>query len=288
MIAWRSWGGRWRSPRRSGSGGWRRWRARWTGSMRGCWPSWGGSSWCRRSGCPIRRSGPSANGRAFGCIWVRHRVALKNRVHATLVTFGVPWAVSDLFGPRGRRLLDRLAVPDPWRSDVLAAVALIDEIDGRIDGCERELRRLGADHRYVPLLMTVPGIAWLLGYTIAAEIGDITRFASAKKLAGYTGPVPARLPIGCARPSRFAGQERAEVSALGADRGRDARRPAPRLPRPLPAHRPAPGQAARQEGRPDRDRPQALRSDLAHAHPQPAVRSGKSHVLRSGRMTAQN
>jgi transposase len=73
---------------------------------------------------------------------------------------------------------------------VLAAVALIDEIDGQIDGCERELRRLGADHRYVPLLMTVPGIAWVLGYTIAAEIGDITRFASAKKLAGYTGLCP--------------------------------------------------------------------------------------------------
>jgi transposase len=121
---------------------------------------------------------------------VRHRVALKNRVHATLVTFGVPCPVSDLFGQRGRRLLERLAVPDPWRSDVLAAVALIDEIDGQIDGCERELRRLGADHRYVPLLMTVPGIAWVLGYTIAAEIGDITRFASAKKLAGYTGLCP--------------------------------------------------------------------------------------------------
>jgi transposase len=111
-------------------------------------------------------------------------------VHATLVTFGVPCPVSDLFGQRGRRLLERLAVPDRWRSDVLAAVALIDEIDRQIDGLERELRLLGADHRYVPLLMTVPGIAWVLGYTIAAEIGDITRFASAKKLAGYTGLCP--------------------------------------------------------------------------------------------------
>ena len=43
--------------------------------------------------------------------------------------------------------------------------------------------RLGADHRYVPLLMTVPGIAWVLGYTIAAEIGDISRFASPRNCA---------------------------------------------------------------------------------------------------------
>jgi len=52
------------------------------------------------------------------------------------------------------------------------------------------LRRLGADHRYVPRLMTVPGIAWVLGYTIAAEIGDIARFPTAAKLVGYTGLCP--------------------------------------------------------------------------------------------------
>jgi len=52
------------------------------------------------------------------------------------------------------------------------------------------LRRLGADHRYVPLLLTVPGIGWVLAYTIAAEIGDIGRFPSPRKLAGYTGLCP--------------------------------------------------------------------------------------------------
>ena len=73
---------------------------------------------------------------------------------------------------------------------MLAAVALIDDLDRRIDGIERELRALGADHRYVPLLVTVPGISWVLGYTIAAEIGDIHRFATPKKLIGYSGLYP--------------------------------------------------------------------------------------------------
>ena len=40
------------------------------------------------------------------------------------------------------------------------------------------------------LLQTVPGVAWVLGYTIAAEIGDIARFPSPKKLCGYTGLCP--------------------------------------------------------------------------------------------------
>jgi transposase len=43
-----------------------------------------------------------------------------------------------------------------------ARLRLIDELDLEITGCERELRRLGAEHRYVPLLCTVPGISWVL------------------------------------------------------------------------------------------------------------------------------
>jgi transposase len=121
---------------------------------------------------------------------VKHRSALKQRVHSSLIAFGHACPVSDLFGAQGRRLLERLEFPEPWRSDVLAAVALIDELEGQIDGIERDLKRLGADHRYVPLLLTVPGISWVLGYTIAAEIGDITRFASPSKLCGYTGLCP--------------------------------------------------------------------------------------------------
>jgi transposase len=38
--------------------------------------------------------------------------------------------------------------------------------------------------------LTVPGIGWVLAFTIAAEIGDITRFQTAKKLCGYTGLCP--------------------------------------------------------------------------------------------------
>jgi transposase len=121
---------------------------------------------------------------------VKHRSSLKQRVHASLICFGHACPVSDLFGARGRELLERLEFPEPWRADVLAAVALIDDLDGQIAGVERDLKQLGAEHRYVPLLLTVPGISWVLGYTIASEIGDIERFASPKKLCGYSGLCP--------------------------------------------------------------------------------------------------
>jgi transposase len=121
---------------------------------------------------------------------VRHRTSLKLRVHAVLLAHGKPCPVSDLFGVAGRTLLERLALPEPWAGTVDASLQLIDELDQQITACETDLRRLGADHRYVPLLTTAPGIAWVLGYTIAAEIGDINRFASARKLVGYTGLCP--------------------------------------------------------------------------------------------------
>jgi transposase len=121
---------------------------------------------------------------------VRKRSSLKHRVHAQLLAFGHPCPVSDLFGERGRKLLERLEFPEPWRSDVLAAVGMIDELDREIAAIDRELKALGSDHRYIPLLTTVPGIAWVLGYTIAAEIGDINRFANPKKLTSYTGLCP--------------------------------------------------------------------------------------------------
>jgi hypothetical protein len=83
---------------------------------------------------------------------VRHRSSLKQRVHAVLLTHGKPCPVSDLFGVRGRQLLARLGLPEPWQGTIEASLRLIDELDREIGECERELRRLGADHRYVPLL----------------------------------------------------------------------------------------------------------------------------------------
>jgi transposase len=121
---------------------------------------------------------------------VRHRSALKNRIHATLMTFGHPVPMTDMFGVAGREMLDRLALPEPWHTNLVASLALVDDLTARVDALEVELRHLGATDRAIPLLMTVPGVGWVLAYTIASEIGDVRRFASAKKLAGYTGLCP--------------------------------------------------------------------------------------------------
>ena len=106
---------------------------------------------------------------------VQHKSSLKNRIHSTLITFGHSCPVTDLFGVAGRELLDRLDVPQPWRGTVDASLELIDYLERQIASINTQLRSSGAGHPYVPLLLTVPGIGWVLAFTIAAEIGDITR-----------------------------------------------------------------------------------------------------------------
>jgi transposase len=89
------------------------------------------------------------------------------------------------YAERPARDRDRRSGRDLHRGRIRAPAG-----ERQIDGCVRERRRLGADHRYVPPLMSAPGIAWVLSYTIGAEIGDINRFASPKKLCGDTVPCP--------------------------------------------------------------------------------------------------
>jgi transposase len=121
---------------------------------------------------------------------VKHKSALKCRIHSALINFGRACPVTDLFGAEGRELLRRLDVPEPWRGNVTASVELIDDLERQIDVVNRKLREGHADHPYIPLLMSVPGIRWVLAFTIAAEIGEIERFSSPHKLTGYTGLCP--------------------------------------------------------------------------------------------------
>src|SRR3954469_1793796 len=64
---------------------------------------------------------------------VKHRSMLKQRIHSTLINFGRPCPVTDLFGVEGRKLLADLDVAEPWRSNVAASLALIDDLSSRME-----------------------------------------------------------------------------------------------------------------------------------------------------------
>ena len=216
---------------------------------------------------------------------VKHKSALKNRVHSTLINFGKPCPVTDLFGVEGRSLLARLQVPEPWRGNITASVELIDDLEDQIAEVNRKLREGHADHPYIPLLMSAPGIGWVLAFTIAAEIGQVERFASPEKLAGYTGLCPRVNQSGDKDRRGPLTKHGPTYLRWGTARGDHARAQAPRLRAALPAQQAPARQTARRQGRPGRHRPPAHPRDLAHAVSKPAVRSQRRRFS-SGGLTA--
>ena len=138
---------------------------------------------------PLQVRGMRELGR-FRLHLVKHRTSLKNRIHSVLITWGLSVPVSDLFGVAGRRQLCELELPAMWRRTVEATLEVIDHLDDQIRACEATLRDAACNHPQVALLQTVPGIGPVLGYTIATEIGDITRFPAPKNLVGYSGLCP--------------------------------------------------------------------------------------------------
>jgi transposase len=121
---------------------------------------------------------------------VRPRTSAKTRAHGILTQWGVKLAFKRLVQPDALELLERRGVPEVWRRSVTEAVAVVELLDGRLGPLERELRPLAHADPRVQLLRTIPGLGDLLGLTFAAEIGDVSRFATARKLVGYSGLAP--------------------------------------------------------------------------------------------------
>ena len=84
---------------------------------------------------------------------------------------------------------------------------MIDDLELKIASPTVQLKQLGADHRYIPLLVTAPGFGSINAFTVASQIGDIERFSSPAKLCGYR-PAATRCRVSAsnfAAPMRFQG-----------------------------------------------------------------------------------
>ena len=128
---------------------------------------------------------------------VRHRAKLvalrahcKAEVHAVLAKCGIQVTLSDLFGMAGTALLDRLqaacavcgpgglAAPGAGGSGVRDRS--VHQLGPGPAAVRPRLRRAAAD----------PGIGPILAAVFVAEIGDVSRFATAPQLACWAGLTP--------------------------------------------------------------------------------------------------
>jgi transposase len=121
---------------------------------------------------------------------VRLRTSAMNRTFGLLTQWGLRRSVTVLRQPGAVHELAEHGVPQVWRDSLAVLLSVIDDLDRQIAPLERELRPLARADERARLLMTIPGVAELLGLTIASEIGDVARFPSAGKLIGYSGLNP--------------------------------------------------------------------------------------------------
>ena len=122
-----------------------------------------------------------------------------------------------------------------------------------------ELRQHARADPRVKVLTELPGVGQFTALVMLAEIGDITRFPSARKLAGQSGLTPA-VPVPDLHV-RHGHITRAGLglAALGHEPGRADRQAVPGVRGYLLGHRETPGE----EDRRHRDLPQAPDPRLA-------------------------
>jgi transposase len=129
---------------------------------------------------------------------IRHRIQLvwlrgviRNRLQAMLArrnlqpTSGKSWLTQ-----RGQRELQQLPLTDTPRRIREDCGTLLPMLDTQIRRLDTELvARWGRDPR-VQRLTTIPGIGPFIAIVLVLELGDIQRFASAKRVASYVGLTP--------------------------------------------------------------------------------------------------
>lgn len=133
---------------------------------------------------------------------LRHRASLvrlstwlKNRVHAVLADRGIGEDRGLWTGP-GRAWLADLELPPIPRGIIQDCCGLLDALATPIGRLERQITALAKPDPRVQALQALPGVGKLTAMTLVAEIGDIGRFPTARKLCAW-----AVSPPRCATPT---------------------------------------------------------------------------------------
>ena len=121
---------------------------------------------------------------------VRDASRMKNRIHSILAKNNCQSPYSDLFGVKGLMFLEQIELPKYHRSQLDTFLLLVQHLEKQIAPLTDKINKLAKDCPMAKLLTTIPGIGPITAIFIIAEIGDIHRFTSYRKLASYAGLVP--------------------------------------------------------------------------------------------------
>jgi len=120
----------------------------------------------------------------------RHRTSAKAQIHGVMAKNGILPVVGELWGPIDQAQLDGLELPEAYALRMQSLRELLAHVEREMTKVDAQLHhRLKSDPGY-RALVRLPGVGKALGAVFVAEIGDIARFSSAKKLCSWAGLTP--------------------------------------------------------------------------------------------------
>jgi transposase len=123
------------------------------------------------------------------------RTRLKNRIHAILNQRLIQ-APAELFSPAGLDWLRALAIDAVGRRALNRLLGQLEVVERDLAESSRELAPLAWQDERVRLLMTLPGVGFVVAQVLVAALGDLSRFPSADHAASYLGLAPSTYQSG--------------------------------------------------------------------------------------------
>ena len=118
------------------------------------------------------------------------RTGLKSQVHAVLGKEGVIPQLVELWGPAGTQWLDDQQLADAYHDRVVSLRRLIDHYDREIRRLDRQIHSWLRDDVGYREIQRLVGVGPVIGAVFVGEIGDVTRFPTAKHLCSWAGLTP--------------------------------------------------------------------------------------------------
>jgi transposase len=115
---------------------------------------------------------------------------IKNRLHALLNRHNLRCPHQDLFTRAGRDWLEQLTLSPVDALQLRHGLRQLDVLNDTIHESQRLIAQQACGDARIPRLLEITGIGVFAAYSILAQIGDIARFPSPKKLTAFAGLVP--------------------------------------------------------------------------------------------------
>jgi transposase len=118
------------------------------------------------------------------------RTSAKAQIHAVMAKEGILPTLDDMFGPGGRQLIEQMPFEGAYKLRVTSLLELLDHYARELVVVEAELAHRLAGHPGYEAIQAIKGVGPIMAAIFVAEIGDVSRFPTARHLCSWAGLTP--------------------------------------------------------------------------------------------------